>query len=45
VAAAPAILNAPAVQIQRTPVPHPDEVIMIRGNQKTVEAALPRTDH
>jgi len=27
----------------RVTVPSPDEVIMIRGNQKTVEAALPRT--
>jgi len=27
----------------RVPAPASDEVIMIRGNQKTVEAALPRT--
>jgi pilus assembly protein CpaB len=41
----PPIVTVPAVQVSRPPVPHPDEVIMIRGNLKTVEAALPRTDH
>jgi len=41
----PAILTAPAVQVTRLPIPRPDEVIMIRGNQKTVEVTLPRTDH
>jgi pilus assembly protein CpaB len=41
---APAVPPIPAA-VARQPVSHPDEVIMIRGNQKTVEAALPRTDH
>ncbi|HEV3200779.1 MAG TPA: Flp pilus assembly protein CpaB [Bryobacteraceae bacterium] len=35
----PAIPTAPPVHVERLPVPHPDEVIMIRGSQKTVEAA------
>lgn len=41
----PPIVTAPVAQVPRPPVPRPDEVIMIRGNLKTVEAALPRTDH
>jgi pilus assembly protein CpaB len=45
VAAAPVIQTAPPVQAPRPPVPHPDDVIMIRGNLKTVEPALPKTNN
>jgi pilus assembly protein CpaB len=40
-----AIPPPPVPPVANLPVPHPDEVIMIRGNQKTVESALPRTDN
>lgn len=39
----PTIFPVPAAPVSRPPVPRSDEVIMIRGNQKTVESALPRT--
>ena len=41
----PAPPPVPAAAVSRPPAPHPDEVIMIRGNQRTVEPAPPRTDN
>ena len=43
--AAPPHAPAAAKPASPVPTPRPDEIMMIRGNQKSVEPAMPKTDH